>query len=289
MTFIALAFVLIGSFLILYSVFIYLQKGVEKQNQANNIAIFGNDAKNNGYNQTKKQKYEQKEQDFRDFYDARDSSNDMAKQAPNPIHQATSHQNDTQDTANKKKWDESSQQPPDTKSGTIFQEPSTRSGSGEIHIRNSQENGADNSPDPVHDTGSPNIVPDNTAQASTSHWSPDSNKNVFFQGNSLYYVDQSGQIQYDGSDLEVDETLTQYKKFFRVGDGKISLSAQGITFQGEEILQHFAFEEIQKVIFYQNCAVVLPREGKEANIFFPQKYSLFRTSFKELMDTLKAG
>ncbi len=106
---------------------------------------------------------------------------------------------------------------------------------------------------------------------------------ILFQSSSLLYQDQGGRIRYDGSDIDVDETLQSYQKFFRIGEGTITLSRTGISFQSDKELMHFDFQRVEKVVFYQNCTVILPRDSQVAQIFFPDKFSIFRSKFKELM------
>lgn len=107
---------------------------------------------------------------------------------------------------------------------------------------------------------------------------------IIFRGRSLYYEDKTGVIKYDGSDIDVDETLSSYQKFFRVGEGLLSLTENGLTFRNDAMLFHITFEEVKNFIFYQNCIVVLTRKEEIARIFFPDKYSLFRSSFKEMTE-----
>jgi hypothetical protein len=107
---------------------------------------------------------------------------------------------------------------------------------------------------------------------------------ILYQEKSLYYEDHSGKIIYDGSDIEIDETLNSYQKFFRIGEGYLSLTKKGITFQSDSQLFHLPFVQIKNFIFYLNCLVVITREETKARIFFPDNYSLLRTEFKNLVE-----
>lgn len=255
MTYIALAFVLIGSFLIVYSIFVYLQRDVG--------ALQGQDSSD-------------------------------------PPHQEGVFT-----------MPEGVKPPPPSTS-----EPKEGSGTGDqVHAPQSSEVEGAVSFAKDRDTGAiasteapPADAPQEAESAESAAQSPENKErgaleqareltpeqaeqnngttegNILFQGRCLYYEDKSGQSRYDGSDIEIDESLLHYKNFYRIGEGNLSLTREGVSFENSQFLQHISFEEMRSLIFYQNCAVILPRKENVAKIFFPDKYSLLRTTFKKVFE-----
>lgn len=109
-------------------------------------------------------------------------------------------------------------------------------------------------------------------------------QNILYRGNALLYEDKSGLIIYDGTDIDIDNSLESYQKFYRIGEGALTLSKDGLHFQNDLEMRHVDFRDVEKIIFYQNCTVLLLRDQETAEIFFPDKFALFRTTFKNLLD-----